>query len=92
MKPSSLIVEIRHHTGVDAANAIKVKQRGLIDFNPLPRAPIRDAIDGDFLKAMTTGLLISSLVLPDIQQWQVGCGGTKGSLKVRPRHPSGRRE
>ena len=33
MKPSSLIVEIHHHTGVDAANAIKVKHRGLIDFN-----------------------------------------------------------
>jgi hypothetical protein len=35
MKPSSLIVEIHHHSGVDAANAVKVKQRGLIDFNAL---------------------------------------------------------
>ena len=35
MKPSSLIVEIHHHAGVDAANAVKVKQRELIDFNAL---------------------------------------------------------
>jgi hypothetical protein len=35
MKPSSLIVEIHHHAGVDAANAVKVKHRRLIDFNAL---------------------------------------------------------
>jgi hypothetical protein len=34
-KLSSLIVEIHHHAGVDAANAVEVKQRGLIDFNAL---------------------------------------------------------
>jgi hypothetical protein len=35
MKPRSLIVEIHHQAGVDAANAVKVKHRGLIDFNAL---------------------------------------------------------
>jgi hypothetical protein len=35
MKPGPLIVEIHHHTGVDAANAVKVKHRRLIDFNAL---------------------------------------------------------
>jgi hypothetical protein len=33
MKPGSLIVEVHHHAGVDAANAVNVKHRGLIDFN-----------------------------------------------------------
>jgi hypothetical protein len=35
MKPRSLIVEIHHLAGVDAANAVKVKHRGLINFNAL---------------------------------------------------------
>jgi hypothetical protein len=33
MKPGSLIVKIRHHAGMDAVNALKMKHRGLIDFN-----------------------------------------------------------
>jgi hypothetical protein len=32
---SSLIVDISHHTEVNAGNAIKVKHRGLVDFNAL---------------------------------------------------------
>jgi hypothetical protein len=35
MKPGSLIVEIHHHAGVDAANTVKVKHRELINFNAL---------------------------------------------------------
>jgi len=35
MKPGSLIVKIRHHAGMDAVNALKMKHRGLIDFNAL---------------------------------------------------------
>lgn len=35
MKPSSLIMEIDHLAGVDAANPVNVKQRELIDFNAL---------------------------------------------------------
>jgi len=35
MKPGSLIVQIHHHAGMDAANAVKMQQRGLIDFNAL---------------------------------------------------------
>jgi hypothetical protein len=35
MKLSSLIVEVYYPAGVDAANAVKVKHRGLIDFNAL---------------------------------------------------------
>jgi len=34
-KLGSLIVEIHHQAGVDAANAVQVKHRGLIDFNAL---------------------------------------------------------
>jgi hypothetical protein len=40
MKPSSLIVEVYHPAGVDAANAVKVKHRGLIDFNALQGATL----------------------------------------------------
>jgi hypothetical protein len=36
MKPGALIMEIHHHAGVDAANAVKVKHRGLIAFNCAP--------------------------------------------------------
>jgi hypothetical protein len=35
MKPGSLIVEVHHHAGVDAANAVKMEHRELIDFNAL---------------------------------------------------------
>jgi hypothetical protein len=35
MKRSSLIVEIHHQAGVDAANAAKMKQCELIDFKAL---------------------------------------------------------
>ena len=35
MKPGSLIVQIHHHAGMDAANAVKMQHRGLIDFNAL---------------------------------------------------------
>ena len=35
MKPSSLIVEIHHSAREDAANAVNVKHRELIDFNAL---------------------------------------------------------
>ena len=35
MKPSSMIVEIHHHAGVDAANTVKVKHCELINFNAL---------------------------------------------------------
>jgi len=35
MKPSSLIVEIHHPAREDAANAVNVKQRELIDINAL---------------------------------------------------------
>jgi hypothetical protein len=35
MKPGSVIVEVHHHARVDAANAVKVKHRELIDFNAL---------------------------------------------------------
>ena len=35
MKLGSVIVEIHHHAGVDAANTVKVKHRGLINFNAL---------------------------------------------------------
>ncbi|HMF68533.1 MAG TPA: hypothetical protein VK602_13090 [Phyllobacterium sp.] len=31
----SLIVDISHHTEVNAGNAVKVKHRGLVDFNAL---------------------------------------------------------
>jgi hypothetical protein len=40
MKPSSLIVEVYHSAGVDAANAANVEQRGLIDFNALQGATL----------------------------------------------------
>ena len=35
MKPGSQIVEIHHHAGVDAANAVKVKHCELIGFSAL---------------------------------------------------------
>jgi len=35
MKPGSLIVQIHHEAGVDAANAVNVKQCELIDFDAL---------------------------------------------------------
>jgi hypothetical protein len=35
VKLSSLIVDISDHTEVNAGNAIKVKHRGLVDFNAL---------------------------------------------------------
>ena len=35
MKPGSLIVQIHHHAGMHAADAVKMQHRGLIDFNAL---------------------------------------------------------
>ena len=35
MKPGSLIVQIHHHAGMHAANAVKMQHRGLIEFNAL---------------------------------------------------------
>lgn len=35
IKPSSLIVDIHHHGGVDAANTVNVKYRELISFNAI---------------------------------------------------------
>jgi len=35
VKRSSLIVDISNHAAVNARNAVKVKHRGLVDFNAL---------------------------------------------------------
>jgi hypothetical protein len=37
-KRSSFIVDISHHAEVNASNAVKVKHRGLVDFNALLRS------------------------------------------------------
>ena len=60
MKPGSLIVQIHHHAGMDAANAVKMQHRGLIDFNAL-KGP---TLDHDNILQKKTDLSFRSVIRP----------------------------